>query len=334
VLVDPNATDKLIGPGSAPYVTALAGLAGAVDLASQNPAVLQDAAAFGPVAQQVVMANGSVQQAAQQFNVDSQGHTEATVAALMRAPIECVQRLAPSPNAAVNGGAAGMCSAVNPLLAKYPFTNGSTAMATVPEVDTAFAPETGLVWSTYNTKLKTIITQQGAQFVAAPTAPGPVNPRFLSFYNRAAHISSELYPNNAKSASFTFNLRFIPGNGVSSATFVVDGQRMPAGSNSQSFTWNGATAQSASMLVDNLAALPSQGTWSVFQLVRSAQITRTAGGYRLDYVINNAITVQGRSATGTGGGTRMATFELSGPAADFLTGEGFGGASCVVPLPK
>jgi hypothetical protein len=30
----------------------------------------------------------------------------------------------------------------------------------------------------------------------------------------------------------------------------------------------------------------------------------------------------------------MATFELSGPAADFLTGEGFGGASCVVPLPK
>ena len=333
VLVDPNATGKLIGPGSAPYVTALANLAGAVDLASQNPAALQDTAAFAPVAQQVVMANGSVQQASQAFNVDSQGHIEATVANLMKAPIDCVGRLAPSPNAAVNGGAAGMCAVVNPLLAKYPFTNGSSTMATVPEVDAALAPETGLIWSTYNTKLKTIIAQQGSQFVAAPTAPGPVNPRFLSFYNRAAHISSELYPNGAKSAAFTFNLRFIPGNGVSSATFVVDGQRMPAGSNSQTFTWNGATAQSASLLVDNLTALPSQGTWSVFQLVRSAHITRTAGGYRLDYIINNAITVQGRSATGTAGATRTATFELSGPAADFLA-EGMGGANCVVPLPK
>jgi type VI protein secretion system component VasK len=179
-----------------------------------------------------------------------------------------------------------------------------------------------------------IVVQQGAQYIAAPTAPGPVNPRFLTFLNRASHVSSELYPNGAKSAAFSFNLRFIPGNGVSSATFVMDGQRMAPGSNTQTFTWTGAAAQNASLLVDNLQALPSQGTWSVFQLVRSAQITRTAGGYRLDYVINNAITVQGRSASGTGGATRMATFELSGPGADFLAGEGFGGAACVLPLPK
>jgi type VI secretion system protein ImpL len=334
VLVDPNATDKLIGQGSQNYISALSQLAGALDLASQNPQSLQDPAAFAPVQQQVVMANGSVQQAAQAFNVDSQGHTETVVMNLLKAPIDCVDKQKPSPNAAVNGGAAGMCAAVNPLLAKYPFANNSNVMATVPEVDSAFAPDTGLVWSTYNTKLKTIIAQQGAQFVPAPSAPGPVNPRFVNFFNRAGHLTSALYPNAAKSATFTFNLRFIPGNGVSSATFVMDGQRMAPGSNSQMFTWTGATAQNASLLVDGLAALPSQGTWSVFQLVRSAQVTRTAGGYRLDYIINNAITVQGRSATGTAGGQRMATFELSGPAADFLVGEGFGGAACVAPLPK
>jgi type VI secretion system protein ImpL len=333
-LVDPNATDKLIGQGSQNYISALSQLAGAVDLASQNPQVLQDAAAFAPVQQQIVMANGSVQQAAQAFNVDSQGHTETVVMNLMKAPIDCVDRQKPTPNAAVNGGAAGMCAAVNPLLAKYPFANNSNSMATVAEVDTAFAPDTGLVWSTYNTKLKTIIAQQGSQFVQATTAPGPVNPRFIGFFNRAARLSSALYPNGAKSATFTFNLRFVPGNGVSSATFVMDGQKMAQGSNTQTFTWNGATAQNASLLVDGLNALPSQGTWSVFQLVRSAQTTRTAGGYRLDYVINNAITVQGRSATGTAGGQRMATFELSGPAADFLVGEGFGGSACVTPLAK
>jgi type VI secretion system protein ImpL len=280
------------------------------------------------------MANGAVQQASQAFNVDSQAHTETVVMNLMKAPIDCVGKLQPSPNQAVNGGAAQMCGVVNSLLAKYPFAANSSVMAAVPEADAALSPDTGLLWSTVKTKLQPIVVQQGAQYAAAPTAPAPVNPRFLTFLNRAAHVSSELYPNGAKSAAFSFNLRFIPGNGVSSATFVMDGQRMAPASNTQTFTWTGASAQNASLLVDNLQALPSQGTWSVFQLVRSAQITRTAGGYRLDYVINNAITVQGRSASGTAGATRMATFELSGPGADFLAGEGFGGATCVLPLPK
>jgi type VI secretion system protein ImpL len=331
-LVDANATDKLIGPNSTPYMTALSNLAGAADLASQNPNPPDPVAAFAPVQQQVVMANGAVQQVSQGFNVDSQGHTETVVMNLMKAPIECVDKNKPSVNAATNGGADAMCGPVNRLLAKYPFANNSSVMATVPEVDGAFAPDTGQVWVARNGPFKAIMTQQGAQFAAVP--PNPVNQRFLSFYNRAFHLSSALYPNNAKSAAFSFNLRFIPGNGVSSATFVMDGQRIPQGSNSYTFNWNGTSAQNASLLVDNLTALPSQGTWSVFQLVRSAQITRTAGGYRLDYVINNAITVQGHAASGTGGGQRIATFELSGPAADFLVPEGFGGAACVRPLPQ
>ena len=331
VLVDPNATDKLIGPGSAPYVTALANLAGAVDLASQNPTVLTDAAAFAPVAQQVVMANGSVQQASQAFNVDSQGHTEGVVASLMKAPIDCVQRMAPTPGGAANGGGGKVCSAISPLLGKFPFAPSSNVMANLGDVDKAFAPDTGELWVQYNGILKTALTQVGNSYGPNPAAPGPVNPKFISYFNRAAHISSALYPAGAKSPTFTFGLRFIPGNGVSSATFVVDGQRMPAGSNSQQFTWSGASAQSASLLYDGTTALPFQGTWSLFQLVRTAQITKTAGGYRLDYIINTATTIQGHSA-GSGGPTKTATFELSGPSADFLAGEGLGGLGCVSPV--
>ena len=210
-------------------------------------------------------------------------------------------------------------------------------MATVQEVDGLFAPDTGQVWSTYNSKLKPMIMQQGAQFVQAPTSPGPVNPRFINFFNRAWRLSSALYPNNAKSAAFTFNLRFIPGNGVSSGTIVMDGQKINSGSAPQAFNWNGATAQNASLLVDGIGALPSQGTWSVFQLVRRAQHSSTAVGYRLDYSIvsANAITVQGQATSaGTSGSQRLATFELSGPAADILVGDAFAGAACVQPLPK
>ena len=104
---------------------------------------------------------------------------------------------------------------------------------------------------------------------------------------------------------------------------------MAAGSNAQQFTWNGAAAQSASLMADNVSTPPYSGTWSLFQLVRDAHITRTAGGYRLDYTINNAVTIQGRAAPGQNGAQKLATFELSGPGADFLAGEGLSGLGCV-----
>ena len=147
-LVDPNATDRLIGAGNTPYITALSQLAGAVDLAAQNPGPL-DAAAFAPVSQQVVLAGGAAQQAAQAFNVDQQTHTEGTVLSLMQAPIQCVAKLAPSPGAPAAGGGQKICAAISPLLAKFPFAANAQAQATLPEVDAVFAPDTGALWASY-----------------------------------------------------------------------------------------------------------------------------------------------------------------------------------------
>ncbi len=333
-LVDPNATDRLIGPGNAPYVTALSQLAGAVELAAQNPAAATDPTVFAPVSQQVVMAGGAAQQAAQSFNVDQQMHTEATVLGLMQAPIQCVARLAPSPGAPANGAGQKICATIAPLLAKFPFAPNSPTQATLPEVDAAFAPDTGALWAVYNTSLKSYLVPQGAQYGANPAAPQPVNPRFLQYFNRAAHISTTLYPAGQKSASLAFNLRFLPGNGVSSATLIVDGQRIPAGAASQQFTWNGASAQRAWLVYDNNEVLPFQGTWSLFQLVRTAQISRMAGGYRLDYPINTATTIAGHTIGGTGGSQKIASFEISGPGADLLVPEGFSGLSCALPVVK
>ena len=69
-------------------------------------------------------------------------------------------------------------------------------------------------------------------------------------------------------------------------------------------------------------------------MVRTAQITRTAGGYRLEYVINTATTVAGHTVGGTSAGTKIATFELSGPGADLLVSEGLSGLNCVTPAVK
>jgi type VI secretion system protein ImpL len=324
-LVDPNATDRLIGPGNAPYITALGQLGGALDLATQNPGPLD----LTTLAPQVGMAKAAVQQSSQAFNVDPQMHTEKTVIDLMQAPIDCIKP--PPPGAAAIAGGKKMCDAINPLLGKFPFSSNPQTPASLAEVDAVFAPETGAIWKNYNATpaLKTLLVLQGATYVAAPAvppAPGPVNPRFLAYFNRAAHISSALYPGGQKAAAFTFGLRFIPGNGVSSATLVVDGQRIAPGSTSAQFTWTGASAQKTSLIYDNGEAFSFLGTWSLFEMVRNAKITRTAGGFRLDYPIS---TVVAGHTVSTG---KTVTFELSGQGADLLAGEGFSGLTCVKPL--
>jgi type VI secretion system protein ImpL len=323
-LVDPNATDRLIGPGNAPYITALGQLGGALDLATQNPAGPPDLAALAP---QVGMAKAAVQQSSQAFNVDPQMHTEKTIIDLMQAPIDCIKP--PPPGAAANGGGKKMCDLIiGPLLGKFPFNGNpnSTVQANLAEVDTVFVPGTGTLWTNYAATLDKSLVLQGTQYGPAPAAPGRVNPAFVNYFNRAAHISSTLYPAGQKAASFTFGLRFIQGNGVSSATFVVDGQRIAPGATSQQFTWTGATAQKTTLVYDTTEAFSDTGTWSVFQMVRSAtKITHTLGGYRLDYLIS---TVVAGHVVSTG---KTVTFELSGPGADLLAGEGFSGLTCVKP---
>ncbi len=334
VLVDPNASDRFIGPGNTGYVTALLQLAGAVDQASQNPAAGTDPAAFAPVLQAASAAGIAAQQAAQSFNVDQQMHIESTVLALMQAPIQCAAKLAPSPGAAANGSGQKICGAITPLLGKFPFAASSSVPANLAEVNATFTPDTGTFWSLYNASLKQYLVPQGSQYVPSPAAPQPMNPRFVQYFNRAARVSSGLYPAGAKSPSFSFNLRFLPGNGVASATLVVDGQRIPSGSNTQQFKWSGADAQKASLVFDNNEVLPFQGTWALFQLVRTAQITRSAGGYRLDYPINTATTVAGHAVSGSSGAAKTASFELSGPGAEILMPDYFAGLQCVSPVVK
>jgi type VI secretion system protein ImpL len=328
--VDPNAKGNLIGDVNKPYVEALLQLGGQVEIAAKNPNIATDATAFVPISSAIVTATGVADQAGLTFDSDQQTHTTRTFLALLKAPIECVAKFEPSPGAAGNAGGQKICGATTQLLGRFPFNaNPNAPPAALQEVDSVFAPETGVLATTYNTALNKILIPDGARFSPSPSAPGRVNPRFLTYFNHAEHISSVLYPAGAKSASLTFSLRFIPGNGVSSAALVIDGQRVPASANSQQFTWIGSTAQKVALDYDNVEALSDTGTWSLFQMVRTAQITRTSGGFRLDYPINTATTVAGHTISGSGNASKTVTFELSGPGAEFLVGDGFSGLSCM-----
>ena len=333
-IVDPNATDRFIGPGNTAYVNSLLNLSGAVDQVAANPVAGNDPAAFMPVTTAASAAGIAAQQAAQAFNVDPQFHTEATVLALMQAPVQCATKLAPSPGAPAKAAGQKVCDAITPLLGKYPFAANSTTQASIAEVNGVFAPETGAIWSIYNASLKPFMVPQGAQYVAAPTAPQPPNAKYLQYFSRAARVSSGLYPAGAKSPAFNFTLRFLPSPGIANATLVVDGQRIPNGSISQQFHWSGDTAQKASLIYDGNEVIPLTGTWSLFQLVRTAQITHSGAGYKLDYPIDTSTTVAGHKIGQTGGPTKTVSFELSGPGAEILMSDYFSGLGCPGPMVK
>jgi type VI secretion system protein ImpL len=329
-LVDPNATDRLIGGNNKPYIDALTNLAAALDPLAQNPQSLTDPAAFAQVSQSLGSAKVAVQQAAQAFNIDKDTHTEKLVADLMSQPIDCVSRLQPSPGAPANAGGAKICSAIDPLLSKFPFASNAQSQASLPEIDSVFAPETGALWTTYVTALKPFLIQTGPQLNApygqAPNAQGTVNPRFAAYFTHAARVSNLLYGTSQKSPSVTFTLRFIPGSDVKSATFVLDNQKILTGTTPQQFTWNGTNAREASVVYDNIPSKPFEGTWALFQLVQVAQKTKLASGaYRLEFPIES--TFAGRKT-----GESKVTFELSGLGADLLVGDAFAGLSCVRPV--
>ncbi|MGA9462047.1 MAG: ImcF-related family protein, partial [Terracidiphilus sp.] len=98
VLVDPNATDRLISEGNQPYINALSQIASVLGQAvAQNPNLSSDPAAFSQVSPQIAAADGAAHQIWQKFSVDPRWNTENTVLGLLQSPIRCLSALAPSP---------------------------------------------------------------------------------------------------------------------------------------------------------------------------------------------------------------------------------------------
>ena len=333
VLVDPNAPDKLIGGGNAPYTGALLKLSSAIDQVAtqvaQNPASANDPAAFAPINSAVTDAKLAANTTAQAFNPDDpQLKIGSTVLKLLQDPVECASKLPPSPGAAVNGKGADLCKAMNPVMAKFPFNPNSTTMATLPEVNQIFAPETGAVATLMNTTFKPFFVLQNGQYVPAPNAPQPPNPRFAQFLSHAAQATAKLYPAGSQNPSFSFTPRFLTSKGITTASLELDGQKIPNGA---SITWNGATAHEAAVYYDSNLGGQYQGPWSIFQLAKLGQPTKSPTGVRLDFPI---ITTFAGQKVDPNAPAKVVSFELTGPGAELFLPGYFTGLSCVSTVVK
>jgi type VI secretion system protein ImpL len=326
-LVPPTNKDQYLTPGNRNYVDSLLTLRGSIQQVTATSTGAIDPATAAPIVSAASAAHLAAQQTAQTFHIDAQAHTDAVTLALMEAPITSADALlhglAP---AAANAGSKSFCSEINELLAKFPFNPESSVQATSAEVTAALQPSSGQLWQFYNANLKSLLVQQGSQYVEAPNSPIRVNPAFLHFFNRAADLSAAFFPAGATAPSLSFTLHNLPSNGVQKATLKVDAQALALKDPPKQFTWQAATAANASLTANDLP-LAFVGTWAVFVMLDKGKIehNNTPNVYDLSFALELANTPV-RAPDGT---PIVVDYELSGPGASVLAPGSMSSLHCV-----
>ena len=318
-----DCTVKLMSQGNTGYINSLVGLQGSISQALGD-ITPNDPNKFQPVIAAAIGAHGAVSQTAQAFDIDPQAHIEEIVRALLLAPITSTEALAkPGPLSA-----GPLCASLAPLMTKFPFSPNATAEASTVEVAAVFQPGTGSLWQFYDSTLKPLLVQQGTSYAAALNAPQRVNPVFVQFFNKAASVSTLMYPTGATSPNLAFTAHILPSRGIQSVTLVVDAQRLAGSDVSKAITWSAQTAQQAQLIATyetgSLPLLQFNGPWALFHLIDKGHVVQAGNPGRLDYpleVSNTPIVVNGTPL--------VVHIELSGPGASLLMPGGLSGLHCV-----
>ncbi len=334
LVTPPAAKDKLIGPGNSAYVNALLTLQSSLDQTAnaQGPAAEQ---AAGQAAGNATAAHTAARQVASTFNIDQQGQVHVIVQTLMEAPIAYAEPLLRNFGAAeINVRARAFCSAVRPLLAKFPFAPAATQQASLAEVADVLRPGTGKLWKFYDNSLASSVQRQGTQFTPTPGGSVHVSQGFITFLSRAAAFSSVMFKDDSPEPHLSFTVQPAPSEPFSSVSISLDGEviRSTVNGNSSSarIDWP-AAGHEAKLSAGNggpdlTMVGPYNGPWAVFQLFNAADEWRQAPtGYRVGW----ELATRGQRVTLPGGqGAKIVVQIDNGPAATVLRKGFFAGAAC------
>lgn len=323
-VVAPTSTQKFVGPSNTAYINGLLGLQAAVAQVVQNPAAANNPNAVAPIMTASASAHTAASQTAQAFNLDPKAHVDQTVLALLQAPINSVDAVVRGRGPAeANAAGHAFCSAFAPVMAKFPFSPNARAEASPTEVAALLQPGTGSLWQFYNSTVSKLLTRQGSHYAPIPNAPMKVNPAFVRFFNRAAQLSSALYPVPG-TPGMTFTMHILPSKGIKNVTVVIDNQHLTGADTSKKFTWSLATSKQAQLIASygtgTLPLLQFNGPWAVFHLMDKGRPESGHLAYPLE-ISNTPITVNGTPL--------VVYLQLSGPSASLLEPGGLSGMRCV-----
>ena len=317
-VMPPASVDQYIGPSNADYMKALVPLQISIEQLAAAPPGQNDQAAE-QTRSTATAAKLVTRQMAQGVGLDQEAHLEATVLKLMEDPITNAEALlrgiAP---ADLNGKGKSFCGEFRKLTAKYPFTPGAAAKASIEEINAVFAPPQGLLWSFYEQNLKKILGPQGAAYAAIAGGPVNVTPAFLQFFNRAAGFSKALYPNGGAAPRLAYTMKPALSADVQSLRLAIDGQTADfstARAAAKPYVWPGASAHevrlSGKFKGGSDFVFPSyDGLWALFEFVGDADKYKPAGsGATLEWMLRGGR--QGRPVTSpTSGQPLQVRFDL------------------------
>jgi type VI secretion system protein ImpL len=326
-LAAPDSPDKFMGPGNTNYMNGLIALQAAVQQVVSTPgASSTDPAAVAPIIAASTSAHAAATQTAQAFNIDPQGHVDQAVLGLMQDPINSVDAAVRGQGSAkANSGAATFCAAYNQMASKFPFNPNATGEASASDLTTLLQPGSGSLWQLYDASVKQFLVLQGTTYVAAPNAPGKVNPDYVRFFNHLAALSTGLYGPGSQGMPFTVHIMRSPG--IQSVSFQLDGQNLSGSDVSKQFTWSPSTSQRAELTASwgsSSLPLPFSGPWAVFHLLAKGKLMAGGATEKLDFPLEFANT-----PTVVNGTALVVHLELSGPNASLLVPGGLSGLRCV-----
>jgi len=226
------------------------------------------------------------------FPPDPEGHVDQRTEELLLQPITYLDNLA---GGDLRAGGAAFCAAFNPLTAKFPFNPTATAEVTLDELGGILRPQTGKLWTFYDSSLKSVMQCPNGE--CAPQGSTPINPVFVRYISQMMKFSRAVYGDSGQEPNLHYTLRPQPTDQVDDFGVAVNGELAQLkGGASKQFVWPGAGTRNFRLDLkvaggSQLGAQSYDGPWAVFRFFADANRTTNAGN---GYIFTWAVT-SGRS---------------------------------------
>jgi len=289
-LVDPVNREKWINSANGPYMQALQDLGNSLSglPARNDPKDPVNQQAFGK-ANQALLAATTAYHTLDALIPNSPSGVDLDLKALLKEPITFAGRVIssipippPPPDMMipirknVNQSAKTLCDSLEALRTKYPFSPTATQEATLQDVASVFAPQTGtLAQFAQSHDVQSVYQHQGANWTQNPTVQSEFSQPFLATLNSLSVFQSALYPDPAGNPHFDYTVT-LDGTGHLTFNLNVDGHALSFGHKkaitSARLVWPPTTNQPTSL--DVRAGQPLQlqesGLWGLFRVLQLA----------------------------------------------------------------
>jgi type VI secretion system protein ImpL len=276
----------------------------------------------------------SARQLSATFPPDPEAHIDQRTEELLLQPITYLDNLA---GGDLRAGGAAFCAAFNPLTAKFPFNPTATAEVTLDELGSILRPQTGKLWTFYESSLKSVMQCPNGD--CSPQGSTPVNPVFVRYISQMMKFSRAVYGDSGQDPNLRYTLRPQPTDQVDDFGVAVNGDLAQLkGGASKQFTWPGPGTRNFRLDLkvaggSQLGAQSYDGPWAVFRFFADANRTTNAGnGYTFTWAVTSGRSQQPQMVKG-----RALIYEFfvdtgGGPAVfskDFLST-----LKCVAPVTR